>query len=363
MKNIPPLISIIILNYNGRKYIRQCIESVLESDYDNFELIVVDNNSTDKSIDIVRAKFDDDHRIKLIRNSKNLGFATGNNIGVLHAKGEYLALLNVDTVVHPKWLRELIAVMEPDPTIGVSQPKILLLDNKSLFDSAGDYLDFYGLSFSRGGEWPEKDIGQYNTVHDIFSARGAALVTRKEIVQRIGLFDDDYFLDFEDIDFCWRVRLYGRRVVFVPNSIVYHKGAGISSQVSFDIKGMHPTKNILMTMIKNYNTSHMINLVIIPHFISFITGLFMLEQLLMKRRDKLKRIKYRIQGHFWILSNITKIRAKRRYVQNTIRNVPDSEIMKYMLKTSKWDLWIYMVNIIKFGRSKATMLYFNSHKY
>jgi GT2 family glycosyltransferase len=362
MKNIPPFISIIILNYNGDKYIQQCIESVLGSEYNDFELIIVDNNSTDKSIDIIRTKFNNDHRIKLISNNKNLGFAAGNNIGVLHAKGKYLVLLNVDTIVHPKWLTELIAVMEHDPNIGVSQPKLLLLDNKSLFDSAGDYLDFYGFSFRRGGEWHEKDVGQYDTVHDIFSARGAALVTRKEIVQRIGLFDDDYFLDFEDIDFCWRVRLYGKRIVFVPDSIVYHKGAGISSQVSFNIKSMHPTKNILMTMIKNYNTVHMINFVIIPHFISFITGLFILEQFILKRNDKLERIKYRIWGYFWILSNMAKIRAKRRYIQKTIRNVPDSEVMKYMLKTSKWDLWIYMVNILRMGRFKATMLYFNSHR-
>jgi GT2 family glycosyltransferase len=361
MRNLSPRISIIILNYNGSKYIQRCIESVLKSEYDNFEVLIVDNNSTDKSMDIINTVFYNDYRIKLIKNNRNLGFAEGNNIGAQRATGKYLVMLNVDTVVHPKWLAEVTAVMESDPTIGVAQPKLLLLDNKSIFDSAGDYLDFYGFSFRRGGEWFEKDVGQFDTVHDIFSARGAALVTRKEIVQTIGLFDGDYFLDFEDIDFCWRVRLYGKRVVFVPKSIVYHKGAGISSQASFDIKSLHPTKNILMTMIKNYNTIHMINFVIITHFISFVTGLFIVEQLVMKRPDKLKRIKYRIQGYYWLLSNIKKLRSKRNYVQSTIRKVSDPEIMKYMLKTSKWDIWIYLINIVRIGRSKATMLYFNGH--
>jgi GT2 family glycosyltransferase len=297
----------------------------------------------------------------LIRNNRNLGFAEGNNIGAQYATGKYLVMLNIDTVVHPKWLAEVIAAMESDPTIGVAQPKLLLLDDNSTFDSAGDYLDFYGFSIRRGGEWLEQDIGQFDTVHDIFSARGAALVTKKEIVQKIGLFDNDYFLDFEDIDFCWRVRLYGKRVVFVPKSIVYHKGAGISSQTSFDLKNMHPTKNLLMTMIKNYNRIHMIKFVIVPHFISFITGFFILEQLIVRRREGLKRIKYRIQGYYWLVCNIKKIQSKRYNIQNTIRKIPDSEIMKYMLKTSIWDDFVLSFNIWKIGRSKAYMIYFNNH--
>jgi GT2 family glycosyltransferase len=360
MRDPAPFVSIIILNYNGGKYIRQCIESVLKSEYYNIELLIVDNNSTDESIQVIKTELNDD-RIKLVRNNENLGFATGNNIGVHDAKGKYLVLLNIDTVVHPRWLTEVISVMESDSTIGVAQPKLLLLEDKSIFDSAGDYLDYFGLSFRRGGDWLEEDTGQYDTIHDIFSARGAALVTRKEIVQTIGLFDDDYFLDFEDIDFCWRVRLYGKRVVFVPKSIVYHKGAGISSQAPFDIKSLHPTKNILMTMIKNYNTIHTINFVILPHIVSFITGFFIVEQLIMKRPDKLRRIKYRIQGYWWLLSNVKKLQYKRNYVQRTIRKVPDSETMKFMLKTSRLDIWIYTFNILRLGRLKATMLYFNNH--
>jgi GT2 family glycosyltransferase len=361
MKSIWPVISIIILNHNGMKYIQQCIESVLKSEYDNFELLVVDNDSTDKSLDIIKTEFNDDDRIKVIRSNKNLGFAAGNNIGARHAKGDYIVLLNIDTLVHPKWLRELITVMECDPAIGVAQPKLLLLDNKSLFDSAGDYLDFYGFSFRRGGEWLEKDVGQYDTIHDIFSARGAALVTRKEIVQQIGLFDDDYFLDFEDIDFCWRVRLYGKRVVFVPNSIVYHKGAGISSQASFDIKGIHPSKNIVMTIIKNYNTINMVKYGIAIHILSFFTGFFIIEQFILRRDHKLMRIRHRVQAYIWLVRNIKKLQAKRRCIQNDIRKVSDSEIMKYMLKTSIWDIGIHIINVIKLGRLKSEMLYFNDH--
>jgi GT2 family glycosyltransferase len=354
-----PYVSIIVLNYNGKKYIKRCIECVLNSEYDNFELVVVDNNSTDNSFDIVRNEFHDD-RIKLIRNKKNVGFASGNNVGANYAKGQYFVFLNIDTEVHPKWLIELIDVMESDPTIGAAQSKLLSLDDNSIFDSAGDYLDFYGFSFRRGGDWLEKDSGQYDTMQDIFSARGAAVITRKEIVKEIGLFDDDYFLAFEDIDFCWRVKLYGKRIVFVPNSIVYHKGAGISSTVPDSFKNMHGTKNIIMTMIKNYDTTHMIKYAIIPHFLSLITGLFILEQFIMKREHKYTNIKNRLRAFYWLVSNSNKLRSKRRYVQN-MRKIQDSEIMKNMLRTSVLDLLIFMFNMGKLGRTKATMIYFTNH--
>jgi|GEM_PF-227838 GT2 family glycosyltransferase len=354
-----PYVSIIILNYNGKNYIRRCVESVLKSEYYNFELVIIDNNSTDDSFDIVKSEFHDD-RIKLIRNSKNLGFASGNNLGVNYAKGEYIVLLNVDTEVDTKWLGELISVMQSDLTIGAAQAKLLSLDDKSLFDSAGDYLDFYGFSFRRGGDWIEKDSGQYDNIQDIFSARGAAVITRKQIVQEIGLFDDDYFLSFEDIDFCWRVKLYGKRVTFVPKSIVYHKGAGISSENAGKVNSMHGTKNIMMTMLKNYNRTHLIKFAIIPHFISLITGLFILEQFIMRRENKFMNIKNRLMAFYWLLSNSSNIRSKRRYVQS-MRKTQDSEIMKSMLKTSVLDILVYMYNIGRLGRSKATMLYFTNH--
>lgn len=354
---ILPLVSIIVLNYNGKKYIEQCIESILNSVYRNFELIIIDNNSTDDSIKTVESKFKDE-RIKVILNKKNLGFAGGNNLGVEYAKGKYLALINIDTIVDSKWLSEVISVMEADATIAVAQPKLMSLDDKLIFDSAGDYLDFFGNSFRRGGDWLEEDHGQYDNLHDIFSARGAALITRKEIVDRIGLFDEDYFLDFEDVDFCWRARLNGKRVVFVPTSIIYHKGAGISSQDS-KIKGIHPSKNIVMTLVKNYGRYHMIRYAIIPHSIAFLTGFFMLEPFFFKKSNKRIYIRTRFQSFLWLLHNAKKMQAKRRHIQHNIRKVSDSEIMKYMVKTSRWRLTMFLIDYLRFGPTKAKMLYFN----
>jgi len=352
-----PLVSIIVLNYNGIKYINNCLESVLLSEYENFELIIVDNNSTDKSVEFVEDTFKD-ARLNVIRNDTNMGFAAGNNIGVQNAKGKYVALLNIDTIVDRMWLTEIILLLESDVTIGVAQPKLLSLDDRSIFDSAGDYLDYFGLPICRGGSWFERDTGQYDTIQEIFSARGAALVTRKEIISAIGLFDNDYFLDFEDLDFCWRVKLYGKRVVFVPSSIVYHKGAGISSQNSLALKNIHPTKNSIMTLIKNYNTFHMIKYAILPHLFAFFTGFFVLEVFLMKRENKLANIKFRVQAYLWILRNIRRLHTKRKEVQHNIRKVSDSEIMKCMIKTSVWRVAIWIINIQKEGKDKAKRSYF-----
>lgn len=349
-----PLVSVIVLNYNGEKYISQCVKSVLKSDYDNFELIVVDNNSSDHSIEIVEREFSD-NRIKIIKSDKNLGFAGGNNLGAEHAKGKYFVFLNIDTIVDSHWISELVSVMEADDTIGAAQPKLLSLDDKTIFDSAGDYMDFFANSFRRGGDWQEKDTGQYDSVHEIFSARGAALVTRKDIVEKIGLFDIDYFMDFEDIDFCWRLRLFGFRVMFVPKSIVYHKG-GIISLENPGVKSIHPLKNRFMTMIKNYDTVNMIHYAILPLLLNFFTGLFLVEALMKRSSDLAKK---RFRGYLWIFCNVGKLRAKRRHIQYNIRKVPDSEVMKNMIKTSRWQLRIYYFNILRYGIPKARMLYFN----
>ncbi|OLB91164.1 MAG: hypothetical protein AUH25_03305 [Thaumarchaeota archaeon 13_1_40CM_38_12] len=350
-----PLASVIILNYNGEKYISQCVKSVLKSDYDNFELIIVDNNSSDHSLDIVEREFSD-NRIKVIKSDKNLGFAGGNNFGAEHATGKYFILLNIDTIVDPQWLSELVSVMELDDTIGAAQSKLLSLDDKTVFDSAGDYLDFFGNSFRRGGDWKEKDNGQYDNVHEIFSARGAALITRKEIVEKIGLFDDDYFLDYEDIDFCWRVRLFGLRIMFVPASQVYHKGAGISSEGNPNVKNFHPLKNKFMTLIKNYDTANMINYVILPFLFTFFTGTYLVGPLL-KRNIDLAKMRFR--GYLWVFCNIRKLRMKRKQIQRNVRKVSDSEIMKNMIKTSRWQLKIYLYYLLKYGREKAHKLYFD----
>ncbi|GFP43541.1 rhamnosyltransferase, partial [Candidatus Hakubella thermalkaliphila] len=172
-----PLVSVVILNYNGMKYINQCLESVLSTDYPNFEVIFVDNSSTDGSLEYVNGRFRGNQCFRIVANSNNYGFAEGNNVGVRHSMGTYIVFLNIDTEVDPRWLKELITVVESDQTIGAAQCKLLMMHDRRRFDSAGGLLDYCGV------EWPKNvrvyDLGQYDDVRDIFYAKGAAMLVRE----------------------------------------------------------------------------------------------------------------------------------------------------------------------------------------
>jgi GT2 family glycosyltransferase len=353
-----PLVSVVIVNYNGAEFIYNCIKSVLCSQYKNIEIIIVDNMSSDKSLDIVRISFPD-RRIKVIRNYKNFGYAGGTNIGYKNSIGQYIVLLNVDTIVHPNWLDKILPVMISDTTIGAVQPKLLSLDDYNTYDSAGDYIDFFGFSFRRGGDWSEKDRGQYSSVEEIFCARGAALVTTRELIEQIGLLDEALFISYEDVDFCWRVRLYGKRIVYVPKSIVYHKGGGTISKQSVKIH-LHTTKNRYLCLIKNYDKWNMIKYALFPLVVEILTGYFLLGPFLFRSKNKLLAIHGKLFAYHWIFSKRSELIKSRNYIQRNVRKVPDSIIMKRMVKTSMLDILKLIVNVIKLGKSRAALLYFRN---
>lgn len=317
-----PLVSIIILNYNGSKYLANCLGSVLESFYDSFEIIFVDNASTDDSISIVNKIFKDD-KIIIVRNSSNLGFAEGNNIGAGYARGEYLVFLNNDTKVEPTWLQALVQVMELDQKIGAAQSKMLLLDDPGrIFDSAGDFIDFYCMAFRRADG--EKDLGQHDNMEEVFSARGACMIIRRSVLNAVEGFDPDFPLGYEDIDICWRIRLRGYKVMYVPKSIVFHKGYGTSSYLRKVRRDPVP-----LLMIKNYDAFNLL-LYLLPHLASSL-GAFILDILV---RRKLVLALERLDGTRWVLLNLRRILAKRYRVQQIIRRVPDREVKKMMLQSN-----------------------------
>ncbi len=149
-----PMVSIVILNFNGKKFLNQCLDSVLQSDYRNFEVILVDNASTDGSIELVQKNFHQHSNLRIVTNGTNLGFAEGNNIGARAATGKYVVFLNNDTEVDPEWLQELLIVVESDKTVGAAQSKLLLLARAraKTIDSAGDFVNCYGKGWMRGCE-------------------------------------------------------------------------------------------------------------------------------------------------------------------------------------------------------------------
>jgi hypothetical protein len=212
-----PLVSIIIVHWNEANLLRQCLLSIKKSDYADPEVIVVDNASTDDAVAMVRREF---RGVKLIENKENLGFARGNNIGIQASRGKYVIILNADTTVEPGWVRAQVQAMEADPTIGMCQGKMMLMREPGKINSIGMGLDRHGLTRHIGDG--ETDRGQYETPRPVFAVSGACAVCRREMLDQIGLFDEDYFLYCEDLDLSWRAWIRGWKCVYVPGAVLHH---------------------------------------------------------------------------------------------------------------------------------------------
>jgi len=211
-----PLISIIVLNYNAGELLLNCIDSIKKSEYQNLEVIVVDNISTDKSQETCKEKFPD---VKLIQNKKNFGYCEGNNIGIREAKGDFIVILNPDTIVESNWLNELISAYR-DFGDGLYQPKILSLNENDIIQSTGNMIHIFGFGFAR--DKGKKNIVKVEHIEKIGYASGTCLFTSKDVIDRVGLLDDFLFLYHDDLDLGWRAAQLGINSYYVPKAKIFH---------------------------------------------------------------------------------------------------------------------------------------------
>jgi len=214
--NENPLVSVIVLNYNAGELLLNCIESIKKSAYKNLEIIVVDNISTDKSQETCKEKYPD---IRLIQNNENFGYCEGNNIGIREAKGDYIIILNPDTIVESNWIEELISAYNKFGE-GLYQPKHLSLNEKTVYMSAGNMLNIFGFGYAR--EKGNKDENQFNKIEEIGYASGTCLFTSSAVLKKVGLFDPFIFLYHDDLDLGWRASQLGIKSYYVPTSLIYH---------------------------------------------------------------------------------------------------------------------------------------------
>lgn len=211
-----PKVSIIILNYNAGKLLFNCVESIFKSSYDNIEVIVVDNASIDNSHHKCKEHFS---KITLIENKKNLGYCEGNNIGIREASGEFIVILNPDTMVTQNWITELILAYKKYGE-GLYQPKIISLYEKDIIQSTGNMLHLFGFGFAR-----DKGIlnsMQQQVIEQIGYASGTCLFTTQKTLKKIGLLDSFLFLYHDDLDLGWRAAHLGIKSYYVPLSVIYH---------------------------------------------------------------------------------------------------------------------------------------------
>jgi len=306
-----PLISIIILNYNAGNLLIDCVSSIEKSAYTNFEIILVDNVSKDNSHKKCKEKFP---TIKLIENNKNLGYCEGNNVGLRMARGEYVVILNPDTIVDNNWLDELLKAYENNGE-GLYQPKFLATSDNSMLLSTGQMIQLFGFGYSRSKG--NKDENLFEQIEQIDYASGTCLFTSKEILKKIGLFDPFLFAFHDDLELCWRAALNRIKSFYVPKSIVYHPIEGTSfkwSPLKFKLMERN-RKYCLLTLYDRSTFFKMLPALIIVDITVFF---FYLSKGL---------IKMKILADLEILKNL-KIINKKYSENQKIKNVSDKEIIE-----------------------------------
>lgn len=217
--NAPPCavrVTVVIVNYNGRSYLGPCLQALRVAGHSGVEIVLVDNGSSDGSVDYVATHFP---RVKIIRNAENAGFGGANNVGAQVAQGEYLAFLNPDTAVTPHWLEALLGALEEDPQAALATPKILLMATPQRINTGGNDIHLTGLTLCRGMGLPKEALAETAVVSAV---SGAAFVMRRDLFLELGGFDSDFFMYMEDTDLSWRAQLTGYRCLYVPQSVVYH---------------------------------------------------------------------------------------------------------------------------------------------
>jgi len=268
-----PNVSIIVLNWNGWENTIECLESLYQIEYDNFNIVIVDNNSNDDSIEKIKDYCDgllnissnkgvekpiqvlelinnesnsieslsdmfsditSNKKLILIKNDKNYGYAGGNNIGIKYSfklfKPDYIMILNNDTIVNKDFLIKLVNFADVDEDIGIIGPKIYYYDNPNIINSAGGVIKWrlgIGVNIGIG----ENDDGQFNQVNNVDCLLGACILIKSSVIKKIGFLDEKFFLLLEETDFCFRAKIAGYKIVFYPKSIIYHK-EGFSGQIN-----------------------------------------------------------------------------------------------------------------------------------
>ena len=241
----PPAASIIIPHLNGKHHLDDCLGALRRQSVTNFEVILVDNGSTDGSQQFIRTHYPE---VRLIELGHNQGFTGACNAGYRAAQGDVIILLNNDTEADPHWLEALLDAFRRFPEVGSVASKMLLFGERNIFHSAGDFYRTNGLPGNRG-VW-QKDSGQYDEEEFVFSACGGAAAYRRELLEEIGFLDDAFFFSCEDVDLAWRIHLAGYRVLYAPGAIIYHKlkASGGSGAMGSYYDG----RNFLYVIWKNY---------------------------------------------------------------------------------------------------------------
>ncbi len=329
--NEDPLVSIIIVNYNGSKFLEPLFNSLLRQRYRRFEVIVVDNHSSDNSKEILRKYHNIFNKkgitFKYIVLRKNTGFCLGNDIGYLYtnSNAKYVVLLNNDTVVEEDWLKELVLFMEKHLNVGAAS-SLILFDYTNRIDNTGGRLDIYGGCIGRGLMEHRKVAETHDPFYGFFYASGCSMIIRRELFKELKGFDPWLSMYHDDIDLSWQIRLLGYKIGFVKDSVCHHiRRPGFGRKLPV-WKFYLANRNRIRILIKNYELGNIVRRIIPATILSILAGLFL---------SIVSRNAYYLLYSFkiitWNIRNLGNTLIYRRLVQSK-RKVSDREIEKYMDK-------------------------------
>jgi hypothetical protein len=306
----PVRASVVIVNYRAAEKLAACLTSIRTTGVAGAEVIVVDNDSRDGSVDALESAFPD---ASFIRSDRNIGFGAGSNAGARAARGEYLVFLNPDTRVERGWLEALLAPLEADPRAGLSTAKILLMDEPDRINTCGNDVHVTGLTLCRGYRQPRE---RFRAVEEIAAVSGAAFAVRRDTFESLGGFDESFFLYVEDTDLSWRARLAGWKCVSAPESVVYH-------HYSFRLtprKVYYEERNRYQMLVKSLRWRTLVLLAPALLLAEVVTWGFVLL------RDR-GHAANKVRAYGWTLAHLPSLLAKRRAVQTT-RRARDRELLE-----------------------------------
>lgn len=324
--------AIIVLNCNALRYLPACFKSLENQDYPNYEIILVDDNSTDGGVEFVQNNFP---KVKIIRNlGKNLGACVSLNKGVAQTDAPLVVKLDSDVIVEKSWLSSMVKTLEGAPRIGAVGSMVLYYDSDEVQD-IGSNIDRFGYQMNYYTEVGLPKDG--STVMDAFYVSGCSTLFRKELFELVGGYDEKYFLYKDDLDFCWRVRLLGYRVVTDLNSKIHHvSGVVAGGKTVLDAQGRYHTtprkryfgeRNTLRTLLKNYSAISLIK--ILPVYLLIVLAEIVFFALLRQTGVSLAYLR----ALWWNVVNFPDTLVHRQRIQKQ-RKVSDGEIMKSIIKGS-----------------------------
>lgn len=330
-----PMVSIVIVTFNGLQYLKKCLPSVYNLPYPSYEIILVENNSSDDTVAYVSKQYP---KVKLIRAVENYGYAKGNEIGYRGSKGEYIVFLNNDTRVRSDFLDQIVEIFAKDLSIGCIQSKLRLMDEPTVLDSVSAYFTNTGFLYHYG--FLKEDSKKYSKIIDIFSAKGACMTFRRNVLEAVAvdgeLFDSRYFAYYEESDLCHRTWLNGFRIVYAPLSIVYHKMGGTSKGFVNSYIQFHSFKNRINSLCKNLEMGTLVT--VLPVHLGFCV-LIAFAYLL---RGNVGMFTAILKAIWWNIRNFNDTRKKRTYIQTYIRKWSDKKIFSLVQRNPRLSYYWYL---------------------